>query len=164
MNIEEVIRLPDSMPAVEIYELFERAINDFEQNKLDKPTFFDILYELTDRQGYTYEVLANPLREELDDLICGLWNTRDYDEVDIMLVFIVNLALVKSFACVKKSIEIKNNIDSKILEEIQDTIAEVGDNISNPYYDLEKLKKVVDKDSDEMVKWAMNEDLRNWRK
>jgi len=29
---------------------------------------------------------------------------------------------------------------------------------------IEKLKKVVDKDSDEMVKWAMNEDLRNWRK
>lgn len=38
---------------------------------------------------------------------------------------------------VKRSIENNRDIELEILEEIQETIAEVGNHISNPYYGLQ---------------------------
>ena len=118
--------------------LFEQAITDFKNKKLTKKEFFDILDELTMRQGDTYENLKESLRGELDNILCSLWNTENYDDVDIITSLLINLGLKKTYNKMKESIKDLTNISPEILEEIKDTIEEAGDNIEDPYHDYMK--------------------------
>ncbi|MBC1567689.1 hypothetical protein HCJ20_02060 [Listeria sp. FSL L7-1425] len=126
--------------AEDLYLLFEQAIKDFKQSKLSKKEFFDILDELTMRQVDTYEILKEPLRGQLDNELCNLWNTENYDDVDIITSLLINLGLKNTYNRMKKSIEGTSEISPEILEEIQDAIEAVGDNIDDPYQDY--MKKI----------------------
>ncbi|MBC1546353.1 hypothetical protein HCJ27_04480 [Listeria sp. FSL L7-1435] len=126
--------------AEDLYLLFEQAIKDFKQSKLSKKEFFDILDELTMRQVDTYEILKEPLRGQLDNELCNLWNTENYDDVDIITSLLINLGLKNTYNRMKKSIEGISEISPEILEEIQDAIEAVGDNIDDPYQDY--MKKI----------------------
>ncbi|MBC2328964.1 hypothetical protein [Listeria swaminathanii] len=126
--------------ADDLYFLFEQAIKDFEQSKLSKKEFFDILDELTMRQVDTYEILKEPVREQLDNELCSLWNTENYDDVDIITLLLISLGLKNTYNKMKKSIEDTSELSPEILEEIQDAIETVGDNIDNPYQDY--MKKI----------------------
>lgn len=75
------------------------------------------------------------MKTELDNLLCDLWNTEKYDDVDVMLSLIVGLGLEKSFNKAKESISDNKNIDKNILQEIQEAINDTGDHITNPYYE-----------------------------
>ncbi|EAG5596809.1 TPA: hypothetical protein IBJ56_002985, partial [Listeria monocytogenes] len=121
-----------------LYLLFEQALKDFKQSKLSKKEFFDILDELTMRQVDTYEILKEPLRGQLDNELYNLWNTENYDDVDIITSLLINLGLKNTYNKMKKSIEDTSEISPEILEEIQDAIEEVGDNIDDPYQDYMK--------------------------
>ncbi|SFJ92920.1 MULTISPECIES: hypothetical protein [unclassified Bacillus (in: firmicutes)] len=126
----------------ELYVLFEQAITDFKASKLTKEEFFDIIEELMMRQGDTYEILKDPVKGELDDVLCKLWNTENYDDVDTITSFLINLGLEKTYKKMLESIKDNINIAPEVLEEIQDAIEEVGDNISDPYHDyMRKTKK-----------------------
>ncbi|HDU1153472.1 TPA: hypothetical protein REU67_002726, partial [Listeria monocytogenes] len=114
--------------AEDLYLLFEQALKDFKQSKLSKKEFFDILDELTMRQVDTYEILKEPLRGQLDNELYNLWNTENYDDVDIITSLLINLGLKNTYNKMKKSIEDTSEISPEILEEIQDAIEEVGDN------------------------------------
>ncbi|HAK1221151.1 TPA: hypothetical protein H1515_002648, partial [Listeria monocytogenes] len=124
--------------AEDLYLLFEQALKDFKQSKLSKKEFFDILDELTMRQVDTYEILKEPLRGQLDNELYNLWNTENYDDVDIITSLLINLGLKNTYNKMKKSIEDTSEISPEILEEIQDAIEEVGDNIDDPYQDYMK--------------------------
>ncbi|HDU3339416.1 TPA: hypothetical protein RF379_000975 [Listeria monocytogenes] len=124
--------------AEDLYLLFEQALKDFKQSKLSKKKFFDILDELTMRQVDTYEILKEPLRGQLDNELYNLWNTENYDDVDIITSLLINLGLKNTYNKMKKSIEDTSEISPEILEEIQDAIEEVGDNIDDPYQDYMK--------------------------
>ncbi|EHQ6911013.1 hypothetical protein KIX26_000875 [Listeria monocytogenes] len=124
--------------AEDLYLLFEQALKDFKQSKLSKKEFFDILDELTMRQVDTYEILKEPLRGQLDNELYNLWNTENYDDVDIITSLLINLGLKNTYNKMKKSIEDTSEISPEILEEIQDAIEEVGDNIDDPYQDYIK--------------------------
>ncbi|MCD2246775.1 hypothetical protein QJV03_02745 [Listeria swaminathanii] len=126
--------------ADDLYFLFEQVIKDFKQSKLSKKEFFDILDELTMRQVDTYEILNEPVREQLDNELCSLWNTENYDDVDIITLLLISLGLKNTYNKMKKSIEDTSEISPEILEEIQDAIETVGDNIDNPYQDY--MKKI----------------------
>ncbi|MBC2317093.1 hypothetical protein HCC18_09540 [Listeria booriae] len=148
--MEKVMKKEDysEMPWLSVdklYLLFEQAIKDFENEKLTKKEFFAILDELMMRQGDTYENLKEPLRSELDNVLCGLWNTEHYDDVDIITSLLINLGLKKTYNKMKDSIKDTTNISSEILEEIEDTIEEVGDNIEDPYHDY--MKKITDSEN-----------------
>ncbi|EPE1474056.1 hypothetical protein ACSGT3_000359 [Listeria monocytogenes] len=124
--------------AEDLYLVFEQALKDFKQSKLSKKEFFDILDELTMRQVDTYEILKEPLRGQLDNELYNLWNTENYDDVDIITSLLINLGLKNTYNKMKKSIEDTSEISPEILEEIQDAIEEVGDNIDDPYQDYMK--------------------------
>ncbi|EAD5148608.1 hypothetical protein QLZ52_000314 [Listeria monocytogenes] len=124
--------------AEDLYLLFEQALKDFKQSKLSEKEFFDILDELTMRQVDTYEILKEPLRGQLDNELYNLWNTENYDDVDIITSLLINLGLKNTYNKMKKSIEDTSEISPEILEEIQDAIEEVGDNIDDPYQDYMK--------------------------
>ncbi|MDZ5610561.1 hypothetical protein U2I54_27015 [Bacillus pseudomycoides] len=139
MNLEEYENLPDVLPAETLVLMFQDVLNDFKQKKIDKTSFLLILSQLMDRQVMTYELLESGVRN-IDMVLCELWNTDSYDDVDIILSIVVNLGLKNCFQKIKDYINQDKNIDDLILKKILETIDEVGDNISNPYYDLERFK------------------------
>lgn len=143
MKKEDYINMPGAS-VDELYLLFEQAINDFKKRKLTKKEFFDILEELTMRQGETYENLKEPLRGELDDELCSLWNTENYDDVDVITLLLINLGMKKTYNKMRESMKDTTNISPEIIEEIQDAIEEVGDNIDDPYHDY--MKKTTESD------------------
>lgn len=75
---------------------------------------------------------------EIDNVLCDIWNTDYYEDVDMILSIVVNLGLEKCFNKAKESIMQGAGISQEIRDEIQDTIEEVGDNIFNPYDDFKK--------------------------
>ncbi|MEO2211954.1 hypothetical protein ABGV40_14015 [Paenibacillus amylolyticus] len=139
MNIGDIEKLPDRLPTEVLLSLFRNVLKDFKNKILYKKVFLSILSELTDRQIMTYELLEDRTRNEMDVLMRKLWNTNSYEDVDIILSIVVNLGLKNCFIKIKESISEEDNIDLIILNEIKETIMEVGDHISNPYYDLKRL-------------------------
>lgn len=140
MNLKEVGNLPDRLATETIALIFQKTLIEFGEGKITKGEFLLIISQLTDRQVMTYELLENGIRNKLDLTILKIWNTDSYEEVDIILSIVVNLGLVKSFRKIRDSINMNKQINQIILAEIIETIEEVGDTISNPYYSLEKYK------------------------
>lgn len=137
MKREDYSKMP-WMSADKLYLLFEQAILDFKNKRLTKKEFFDILDELTMRQVDTYENLKEPLRNELDNVLCDLWNTDNYDDVDVITSLLINLGLKKTYKKMKESIKNVSNISPEILDEIKEAIEDVGGNIEDPYHDYMK--------------------------
>ena len=140
MSIEEIEKLSDVLPMEVLALLFQNVLNEFEIIKIDKREFLLILSQLTDRQVMTYELLESEIRNNIDEVLCKLWNTESYEDVDIILSIVVNLGLKNCFQIIKDSIHQNKNINEIILNEIIETIDEVGENILNPYHGLEKFK------------------------
>lgn len=140
MNLEEIKKLPDIISIEELVLLFHKVLTTFSLGNSSKQEFLLALSELTDRQVMTYELLENSTRKKVDKILCGLWNTHSYEDVDIILSIVVNLGLEECFAKIKESIKKNDNIEGQILNEILETISEVGENISNPYHKLERYK------------------------
>ncbi|ENQ3105781.1 hypothetical protein ACEOWJ_001768 [Bacillus cereus] len=140
MKLEEYEMLPDILSVDELEQYSQGALTDFSAKNTDKEVFLQILSQLMDRQVMTYELLRDEIRDEIDNVLCELWNTNSYHDVDIILSIVVNLGLKSCFEKIKDSISQEHHIDSLILHEIQETIDEIGENIANPYHDLEKFK------------------------
>lgn len=140
MNLQEIESLPDILPTETIALMFQNALNKFGNNKIEKKEFLLILSQLTDRQVMTYELLKSEVRNNIDQTLSKLWNTDSYDEVDIILSIVVNLGLGNCFHKIKEAIKHSKDIDELILTEILETIAEVGENISNPHHSLERFR------------------------
>lgn len=139
MDINEIENLPDRIPTETLVLMFQEALVQFKNNEIEKDNFLLILMQLTDRQVMAYELLRSDIRNDIDRTLSGLWNTNSYDEVDIILSIVVNLGLEICFNRIKESLKHYTVIKQPILNEIQQAIDEVGENISNPYYSLEKL-------------------------
>ncbi|WP_242217406.1 hypothetical protein [Bacillus cereus group sp. BfR-BA-01380] len=140
MNLKEIEKLPDRMPTGALALMFQNVLIELASENIDKQEFLLIFSQLTDRQVMTYELLENETRKQVDEVLCSLWNTDSYEDVDIILSIVVNLGLENCFAKIKQSITQNEKIDEMILNEILETIDEVGENISNPYHDLERYK------------------------
>lgn len=140
MNLKEIEKLPDIMPTEALALMFHNLLVERALGDIDKQEFLLILSQLTDRQVMTYELLENETRKQVDEILCSLWNTDSYEDVDIILLIVVNLGLESCFAYIKHSIVQNEKIDEIILNEILETIDEVGENISNPYHNLDRYK------------------------
>lgn len=141
MDAQKINSLPDSVSPELLQMLFEDLVRNFNDNNIEKHKFFYILIELTDRQVMTYEILEQNIKNEIDHILCQLWNTDSYDDVDIILSVVVNLGLGCCFKKIKQSaVEKKAEMDKLILAEILEMIDEAGDHIDNPYYELENGK------------------------
>ena len=133
MKLEEYQMLPDVLSVKEVKQLFLNAMSDFTKGTLNKREFLEIMCEITDRQGMTYQPLEEKLKKKIDLMMCNLWNIDSYDDVDDILFIVVNLGLESCFNKAKETIENPGNIPEDIYKEIQETVEEVGENILNPY-------------------------------
>ncbi|MEC2077033.1 hypothetical protein [Metabacillus fastidiosus] len=140
MNLEEFEKLPDVLPVETLALMFQDVLDNFELKNIEKRDFLLILSQLMDRQVMTYELLESEVRNNVDLVLCRLWNTDSYEDVDIILSIVVNLGLKNCFGEIEESIDQDKDIDKLILKEILETIEVVGDNILNPYYDLERFE------------------------
>lgn len=141
MDFQKINNLPDRVSTDLLEIIFKELINNFQNNNIEKKDFFSILIELTDRQVMTYEILEQNIKNEIDHILCQLWNTDSYEDVDIILSIVINLGLGCCFKKIKQSaIEKKAEMDKLILAEILEMIDEAGDHIDNPYYELENKK------------------------
>lgn len=140
MDITNIKMLPDRVEAGTLLLLFRGVLEEFEHGKLNKKEFLICLSDLTDRQVWTYELLEQDTRKEIDKVVKALWNLDSYDDVDIILSIVVNLGLSQSFIKIKESLHTEQDIDPRIRKEIEETVVEVGEHISNPYHDLERFK------------------------
>lgn len=138
MELKDYERLPDILSTNEIIQLYSRVLESFKKEDIQKSDFLKIMCEITARQAMTYKLLEKGLRNEIDNLLCDIWNTDYYEDVDMILSIVVNLGLEKCFNKAKKSVMQGSSISQEIRDEIKDTIEEVGVNILNPYYNLEK--------------------------
>lgn len=138
MELRDYERLPDILPVDRINQMYKMALESFRKNEVIKSNFLKILTIITERQIMTYELLEMGLKDEIDNLLCEIWNTDSYDDVDAILYIVVNLGLEKCFNKAKNSIQDSSNISDMIRNEIVETVEEVGDNILNPYYDLKR--------------------------
>lgn len=143
MKHKEYLNLP-WVSTDDLHLLFEQATTDFKKGCVTKKEFFDILDELTMRQVDSYEILKNPVKAELDSVLRGLWNTECYDDVDRITSFIINLGLKKTYNKMLESISSNDNIPSEIVAEIEETIKEVGENVSNQYHDYMRRTHELD--------------------
>lgn len=140
MRIEDYNKLPDRVSIKEIEIMFVDILKKYENEIVSKEEFLDIVNILAERQIFTYEILNNNIREMLDCNLKKIWNTENYDEVDIILSVVINLGLQGTYEKVKESLKNNKNIDKKILLEIQETVEDNGEDISNPYQSLENFR------------------------
>lgn len=140
MDVMDIKMLPDRVEAGMLLSLFRSALQEFKHGSLDKNEFMILLTQLTDRQICTYELLEQDTRNEVDNVVKALWNVDSYDDVDILLSIVVNLGLSQSFNKIKQSLHTNKDMKPMIRNEIEETVAEVGKYISNPYHDLERFK------------------------
>lgn len=143
MKHKDYLNLP-WVSVADLRLLFVQAITDLKKDCVTKKEFFDILDELTMRQVDSYEILKNPVKAELDSVLCGLWNTESYDDVDRITSFIINLGLEKTYNRMLKSISSNDNIPPEIVAEIEDTIKEVGENVFDPFHDYMRRTNELD--------------------
>lgn len=61
MDINEIENLPDRIPAGTLISMFQNALDQFRNNKIEKDDFLLILSQLTDRQVMTYELLRSDI-------------------------------------------------------------------------------------------------------
>lgn len=140
MRIEEYNKLPDRVSIKELEIMIVDILKKYENGMIFKEEFLDIVNILAERQVFTYEILNDKIRKKLDDKIKLIWNTEKYDEVDVILSIVINLGLQGTYEKVKESLKNNKNIDKKILLEIQETVEDNGEDISNPYRSLEKFR------------------------
>ena len=103
MNLEFNKKLSDRISSEDCNSYFKEVILYFQNEKITKQEFLEIILELTDRQIMTYCLLKKDLRDELDRIILALWNTEIYEEVDSILSIVINSGLKDTYELVKKS-------------------------------------------------------------
>ncbi|WP_411347695.1 hypothetical protein [Paenibacillus sp. WLX2291] len=143
MNLQELMKMPDRLSAETLENLFNQAIQDFQNQSNNENQFLEIIMELTDRQVMTYQLLDTEIRNTIDQILCSILNIEMYHNVDIILSIVINLGLENCFNLFTQFVESNVQMDKETYDEITAAIEEVGNHICNPYYDLEALKKDV---------------------
>ena len=137
MLLEDYADLPDYMTIEELEKHFTKLITLAEKGSgVNDEKISEALYELSDRQWHTYEMLSDTLKEKIEDWISRVWNTKSPDLIENITSIICRLGLVKSFELVKKSIN--EDISNEIKEILETTIKEINGHIDDPYYSMRK--------------------------
>lgn len=138
MLLEDYADLPDYMTTEELEKHFAKLIDLAEKvSSVNDEKISEALYELSDRQWHTYEMLSDTLKEKIEDWVNKAWNTKSPELIENITSIIGRLGLVKSFELVKKSIN--EDISDEIKVILETTIKEINGHIDDPYYSMKKL-------------------------
>lgn len=122
--------LDDYLSCQELKKHFSEFLSLY-SNDEDVEHALDELFELADRQWYTYEVLDTDLRGEVDSFVSKSIDIRSYNIMESIMTIIPRLGLVNSYDAVIRTI--KHIDDKRILKLVTESIEQYGKTVSDPY-------------------------------
>lgn len=123
--------LPDYMTVNELKSNFEEFFKYYDNYHYNIEESLEDLYELSDRQWHTYELLSDSLKEKIEQYLYKIIDLDSYLIMDWILIIIPRLGLQNVFfSILKRKSDIKNIEVLKLIEEAEN---EYGDTVSNPY-------------------------------
>ena len=123
--------LPDSMPEEDVAKEFYELLKEVPDSKKLKHDFLEALLELSDRQWHTYKQLRQPLKAQIEKILIDWWDGRDFGFAEGSIVVAAHLGLVELFDFI--SSREASELSPEVAAEIRESIAELGDNIADPY-------------------------------
>jgi hypothetical protein len=119
------------MPAEDMANEFHVLLTEKSFSGQSKHDFLEALLELSDRQWHTYELLCEPLKTQIEKVLIAEWDGFDFDFAEGSIVVAAHLGLVGLFDFI--SSQNVSELSSEVAIEIKQAIAELGDNIADPY-------------------------------
>ena len=136
--LKEYSDLPDYMTVEDLEKYFTELINyAIKISGIDDESIAEALYELSDRQWHTYELINKDIKDSIEEWINKVWNTNSTELIDSITSIIGMLGLVKSFELVKKSIN--EDISCEVREILKMTIKELNIHVGDPYSGMRHL-------------------------
>lgn len=126
--------LPDAMPEEDVAEEFSELLKEVPVSEKLRHNFLEALLELSDRQWHTYKQLREPLKAQIEQVLIDLWDGHDLFFVEGTIVVAAHLGLVELFSFI--SSRKASELSPEVAVEINESIAELGDDIGNPYSDM----------------------------
>lgn len=137
MDLNLIKNLPDQLESNEIKLYFNEVLKEVNvESVLDKEYVAQALWELSERQWHTYEVLDNETKERVNDWIkfhfTGILSKQF---VELIGGIIGMLGLQKAYDAFK---EVYNKVilPDHLKDEFENIFREYGDDVSDPYKEL----------------------------
>lgn len=134
--LKDYSNLPDSMKKSEVKEKIDEFLVGIDQSLLQWK--FDQLYELADRQFYTYEKLDDETITRIETFILENVDYECYEVVDTVLAIIVRLGMKDLFN--KIYLNLPNITNQSVKDVIIETKQGEFSKLDDPYSGYRKVK------------------------
>lgn len=129
--------LPDYLSSKDLEAYFNELLDSSEYSANSNEEVSECLVELAIRQWHTYELIDKQLKKKIESWIDKVWDVNSTSLIDNITSIIVNLGLENSFNKAKESLD--ENISEEVREILQQTIEEVKNSITDPYFGMRNL-------------------------
>jgi hypothetical protein len=99
----------------------------------DKELAFDALFELSDRQWHTYEMLDQHILARVENWLLENWNRGSLDDAMRLNTIVAHLGSVRLFEIMKEEFPI---LRPDIQREFAEFFEEIGENVGDPYSEI----------------------------
>ncbi|MFC3745607.1 hypothetical protein ACFORK_02715 [Paenibacillus sp. GCM10012306] len=125
--------LPDYISTIQLIELFEEFLFSISSRTIDVEIALESLFELSDRQWHTYELLDSDVKSEIETWIIGICNKESINEIELIASIIGRLGLVKVYKHLENLLN-NDNVKNEVRIVIQETVAELDGHVEDPYF------------------------------
>lgn len=130
----EFADLPERMEVSVLRLYFVRFLNCLRDGSISLESALYQLKELTYRQWYTFELLDEEIRQNIDDWLIQVWDSTSVEKADIVTFIVANLGLTRTFAFLEQ--EYRFITSDQVRDIVAETIRELKDSIADPYQEL----------------------------
>jgi len=139
MGIYEKIRaLPDCMNSIDLRTIYIEILNEDKNGKYSKVEIARALWELSNRQWHTYELIDDELKILIADWIEKSWDLMPIDRLHLIVGICAMLAIPKGLELLNRTIE--KITDRGIAAELNDERVDLEKSVIDPFYDMKKFK------------------------
>lgn len=140
--LNRIISLPDYMNIADINEEFCNLLNYCdESNNWDLSEIVSAIWELSDRQWHTYELIDKNIGEKIKEWIRKNIDYKNVELVEDILGVVGMLGFQDTYNGLRENL--KSYYDNKIPLSIKEVLNDFGDDISDPYISLRNLKPPI---------------------
>ena len=135
-EFNRISALPDLLENIELEREFIHIIGRIQSAPENKgaDTLLSTLFELADRQWYTYLPLSENIRQQLDMLLLNIWSKESLASTEVLVGVIARLGLSGAFSELR--LTSPDQLTDEVSTEIASAIVEFGDTVGDPYSGL----------------------------
>lgn len=130
----EFADLPERMEVSVLRSYFVRFLNCIRDGSISLESALHQLKELTYRQWYTFELLDEEIRQNIDDWLIQIWDSTSVEKADIVTFIVANLGLTRTFAFLEQEYHFISS--EQVREIVAETISELKESIADPYQEM----------------------------